>query len=360
MTSSAWKTWGAPLALSFALVCSATAAQAQFFFRPFAHSFDYVVPDDDDGPAPYGSRRAVARILSREGYRLVGPLGHRGEQVVATGVNRREGEMRFFIDPYEGYIIRGVRVGPPPEFDRAPPVQGEYVEPLGGSRPVVRDLREDGRGAERRARRRSAPEVVREATPREIGRPEPRQITPSKPPVAAPQAPVQNVAAPTPPLPATVATPAPKPPVAAPAAPPPPPAVAAPAPQHQPAPPAPKSAKSEATAPAKVAATPAEPARRTSPPTSVVMRPAESPPSVVFKRQDAVTPPAAAAAKPDKAAAAPRRPVAARSTGVSSYRAIVPPHGAAGATVVTPTSPGATTARGPRSAKTPQNVAMPK
>ena len=120
--------------LPFVLALAASAAVpqhafAQFFFRPFANIFRTRIPDE--GPPAFASRPAVASILGRTGFQLVGPLGRRGDQIVATGVSRREGEMRFIIDPYEGRILRAVRLGPPPMYDRGPRYGGDYG-PSGG------------------------------------------------------------------------------------------------------------------------------------------------------------------------------------------------------------------------------------
>ena len=120
--------------LPFALALAASAAVpqhafAQFFFRPFANIFRARIPDA--GPPAFASRPAVASILGRTGFQLVGPLGRRGDQIVATGVSRREGEMRFIIDPYEGRILRAVRLGPRPMYDRGPRYGGDYG-PSGG------------------------------------------------------------------------------------------------------------------------------------------------------------------------------------------------------------------------------------
>ncbi len=135
------------------------AAQAQLYFRPFGGLYYERFGDDDAPPAPYASRRAVASILAREGFRLVGPLGHRGEQIVATGLSQSDGEVRFFVDPYEGVIIRSRRLGPPPQYDRAP--DDDVAAPLGG--PRIRELdRDESQRAEsphreRHAARRHAP-----------------------------------------------------------------------------------------------------------------------------------------------------------------------------------------------------------
>jgi hypothetical protein len=109
--------WRKPFALGLALAAfaAADAARAQFYFRPFVHTWRYELPPDDDDmdDAPrFASRRAAARILAREGYQLVGPLGRRGDQLVATGVSRRDGEARFFIDPYDGVVIHATPLGP--------------------------------------------------------------------------------------------------------------------------------------------------------------------------------------------------------------------------------------------------------
>lgn len=118
--------WKAGLGLALALMASAAApehASAQFFFRPFANVFRY--PGPGEGPPAYASRPAVASILGRTGFQLVGPLGRRGDQIVATGVSRREGEMRFIIDPYEGRILRAVRLGQARRgAPDAPPIAG--------------------------------------------------------------------------------------------------------------------------------------------------------------------------------------------------------------------------------------------
>ena len=123
MRSFDWKV-GLPLALT--LATSAAVPQqafAQFFFRPFAYSFNHQITDE--GPPAFASRPAVASILGRVGFRLVGPLGRRGDQIVATGVNPRDGEMRFIVDPYEGRILRAIRLGPPAMYD-GPRDGGDY------------------------------------------------------------------------------------------------------------------------------------------------------------------------------------------------------------------------------------------
>ena len=107
---------------SLAPIAAATPAAADFFFRPFGYAFHQPIPE----PAPNASPRAIAGILEEEGFHLVGALGRRGDQVVATGVDRRGRYRRFLIDPYEGEILRSWRVGPEvvqeaPGYVDAPP-----------------------------------------------------------------------------------------------------------------------------------------------------------------------------------------------------------------------------------------------
>ncbi len=157
---------------SLAPFAAATPAAADFFFRPFGYAFHQPIPE----PAPNASPRAIAGILEEEGFHLVGALGRRGDQVVATGVDRRGRYRRFLIDPYEGEILRSWRVGPEivheaPGYVDAPP--GAYrgappIEPYDGQRTgAVEDpLVVPGLGAEpRRPAPQSAPTARRAETP---------------------------------------------------------------------------------------------------------------------------------------------------------------------------------------------------
>ncbi len=117
--SSAWRRRPKAFALALLLACvAAEAATAQFYFQPFFHTWRYDLPPDAEDAPRYASRRAVARILARAGHELVGPLGRRGDQIVATGVNARGSETRFFIDPFEGEIIHALRLGPSTAAER--------------------------------------------------------------------------------------------------------------------------------------------------------------------------------------------------------------------------------------------------
>lgn len=163
--SSAWRRWRKPIALGLLLACGAAdAAWAQFFFRPFFHSWRYGLPPDEAEIPRYASRRAVARILARVGFELVGPLARRGDQIVATGVNRRGGEARFFIDPFEGQILHATRLGAPPANGRA--WAEDQAIPPEGARPPAQDMQDfaPDAGAPRRASR-IAPAIPEKATP---------------------------------------------------------------------------------------------------------------------------------------------------------------------------------------------------
>lgn len=160
--SSAWRKWRKALAVGLALACGAAeTATAQFFFRPFAYSYRYDLPPDDDNAPRYASRRAVARILAQQGYELAGPLGRRGDQIVAVGVSRRGGEVRFFIDPFEGEIIHALRLEAPPAEERKRlPDDDRSASPTSGPLPA-------SKGAEGSRRiARQTPEIAPRPNPR--------------------------------------------------------------------------------------------------------------------------------------------------------------------------------------------------
>ncbi|WP_400767858.1 hypothetical protein [Methylosinus sporium] len=273
---------------SLAPMAAPTPAAADFFFRPFGYAFHQPIPE----PAPNATPRAIAGILGEEGFRLVGGLGRRGDQVVATGVDRRGHYRRFLIDPYEGEILRSWRIGPeevgpgfveaPPAAYRGPPGPEPYDAPRAGAAEdplVVPGLGAEPRRPARRAEapsRAHAPNGVAAVRPENAETQRPPHSPPSeatKPPTraAAPQlrptaphsakpaaerkAPAQQQSGPTPPQ---GAAPAPaSAPAAAPAAP------AAPEPAavgHQQAAPAPQT-----IVPATPAAPPPAPAAPANP-----------------------------------------------------------------------------------------------
>lgn len=97
------------------------SATAEVFFRPFGFTFNQPIPE----PAPDVSPRRISAILAHRGFRLVGPLGYRGDQIVAAGVDAHGVRRRFLVDPYEGEILSSWRIGPP----GAPPAPYGAVVP---------------------------------------------------------------------------------------------------------------------------------------------------------------------------------------------------------------------------------------
>ena len=94
-------------------------------------------PEPEPEPEPGISRRDVAAILARAGYRLVGPLQDHGDRIVASGVDPGGRMARFVVDPDEGEILRSWPVGP--AFGGGGPDQGYAApEPYG---PVEEDDR---------------------------------------------------------------------------------------------------------------------------------------------------------------------------------------------------------------------------
>ncbi len=94
--------WARLASIGALTLCAAPqAAWAQFFFRPYGHVLRQPIEDEPR----FASRRSIAAIVAHEGFRLVGPLGERGDQIVATGVDGRGRWMRFIIDPYEGEVL---------------------------------------------------------------------------------------------------------------------------------------------------------------------------------------------------------------------------------------------------------------
>ncbi|WP_157234940.1 hypothetical protein [Methylosinus sp. LW4] len=301
---------------SLAPMAAPTPAAADFFFRPFGYAFHQPIPE----PAPNATPRAVAGILGEEGFRLVGGLGRRGDQVVATGVDRRGHYRRFLIDPYEGEILRSWRIGPeevgpgfveaPPAAYRGSPGPEPYEGPRAGAAEdplVVPGLGGEPRRPARRAEgpsRAHAPNGVAavrpenaetqrppHSPPSEATRPPTRaaapQLRPTAPhsakPAAEHKAPAQQQSGPTPPQ---GAAPAPTPaPAAAPAAP----AQAAPEPPHAAAP-EPAAVGHQQAAPAPQTIVPATPA---APPP-----PAPAAPANPVSAEQSKAPPAGEQAQP--------------------------------------------------------------
>jgi hypothetical protein len=377
MRSLDWK-----LGLPFALALAASVAVpqhafAQFFFRPFANAFRTQIPSE--GPPAFASRPAVASILGRTGFQLVGPLGRRGDQIVATGVSRREGGMRFIIDPYAGRILRAVRLGAPLRRGApdAPPMTGGPGP--AGPGPAARGL--DNARHPETARAPQAPgDATLDAAP--------NQQTQPRASAAKRSASSKNSRAIVPPPAAPAATQKASEPVASPAAQAdktssqsPPPATTA---QDAPADaktPSPSPAPAETSANSGVDAPAANPAKQAAdkPASGSIESQAKSAgsaeasgaaPTVAAQEskqqaESAAAPPAPAPAPAEKAAdtgaekaadtgaqaqsaaapaasverSAPAKRAAAARAAAQSRRAIVPPHASSGTTVVTPAAP---------------------
>lgn len=140
-----------------ALGVSVQTARAQIFFRPFGGLYSGSI----EAPLPrYSSRFAVARILSEEGYRLIGPLEARGDQIIAMGEDESGRRKRFLIDPYEGEVLSARRVfAPQPpledESDDNPETRRRPAQRLPPAEPSVRS------DAPRNHPRRASPEATR-------------------------------------------------------------------------------------------------------------------------------------------------------------------------------------------------------
>lgn len=348
--ASVWRKGRLPLAVGLALATAAVApATAQFFFRPYYQTWRYELPPDEEDMPRYASRRAVARIMAREGYELVGPLGRRGDQIVATGVSRRAGQARFFIDPYEGEVLHVSRLGPPPAAidERRAPEERRFPEERASPRatmpkeprmaPPAPQAQEKPQRGPTSAKapppadidKAEAPKPAQAVMPAEAAQPqpprEPAKVEAARPPEKTPETPktefVKTAPAAAPPTVAKVE------------------------------PDKPEAAKPE-VAKAEVAKSEAGKSEASKPES------AKPEPKVQAAAKTESKPAPVSAARPATPNALPQRPVAARSTGGGSHRAIVPPRPAEGVTAV-PVTPAAT----PPSAaggKTPTGVAMPK
>ncbi len=94
----------------------ATPASAQFFFQPFigwsAHRFEE--------PATELAPQEVVELLARRGFRLAEPPRYVDDVIVAIGVDRRGGHVRFVLDADDGEILerrrldKGVAQAPAP------------------------------------------------------------------------------------------------------------------------------------------------------------------------------------------------------------------------------------------------------
>jgi hypothetical protein len=97
------------LVVAFTAVGGPGQAVAQVIFSPYpGYAFPQPNAESELGLSP----RRVAAILARNGYRLAGPLGRRGDEIIAYGVDERGWRMRIIVDPYEGEILNSKPIGP--------------------------------------------------------------------------------------------------------------------------------------------------------------------------------------------------------------------------------------------------------
>jgi hypothetical protein len=104
--------------------------------QAFAQNYELPAVDDAGEPIiephPDISPHRVALILARHGYRFVGPLQDRGDEILASGVDADGSMMRFVIDPRDDEVVRswpvepGVEYGRPREIAEGP---GEMLGP---------------------------------------------------------------------------------------------------------------------------------------------------------------------------------------------------------------------------------------
>ncbi len=165
-----WTSLASTLALA-ALTAPGQAA-AQGFYPPYGYYPPQPImgPEPEPEPEPGISRRDVAAILRRDGYRLVGPLQDHGDRILASGVDAVGRMARFVVDPEEGEILRSWPVGPafghggPDEGFAVPGPYGPVEEgDLGGYGPPegpVHARRNEGGAPDRYAR---GPQAARHA-----------------------------------------------------------------------------------------------------------------------------------------------------------------------------------------------------
>ena len=120
--------WARLASIGVLTLCAAPqAALAQYYFRPYGQLIHQPI---EEAPR-FAARRSIAAIMASEGFRLVGPLGERGDNIVATGVDARGRWMRFVIDPYEGEVLGA-------KFIVAPaPAEGADPDASAGRKPAV-------------------------------------------------------------------------------------------------------------------------------------------------------------------------------------------------------------------------------
>lgn len=198
-------------------ISASSAATAQVFFQPFGYAFHRPIAE----PEPDVSPRRMAFILARHGFRLIGPLGYRGQQIVAAGVDARGLRQRFLIDPYEGRILTSWPIGPRvargAPFEPLPPPEPYDESAASGEPRVISGVGPDDGEPRRPARTpraatppraataarssgENAPHAAPRTTPSQSMKAAPKATSPAPqkaPPQAPAQAPAPATAAPT-------------------------------------------------------------------------------------------------------------------------------------------------------------------
>jgi hypothetical protein len=218
---------GAPALLALATVAAPLPAAAQYWggwgggWAPPPRVY-VAAPADDFFGEDAVSPRTVARILNSRGYRLVSAPAYSGERVVAVGEAANGARARFYIDAYDGALIRMVRAGPQGDYASAPPA--DYgAPPLGAPgeprakpkpKPKPKSAARTPGDAKPAAPAAPPPSVATQppAEPAPAIDQKPTAVAPPAP--AVPAAPAASVPAPAPTPQATAPTPAPQTPLA--------------------------------------------------------------------------------------------------------------------------------------------------
>jgi hypothetical protein len=113
--------------LALAALIAPGPAAAQGLYPPYGYypRQPMIGAEPESEPEPGISRRDVAAILARDGYRLVGPLQDHGDRILASGVDARGRMAKFVVDPDEGEILRSWPVSP--AFGHGGPDEGFAV-----------------------------------------------------------------------------------------------------------------------------------------------------------------------------------------------------------------------------------------
>ncbi len=166
---------------TFAGLAWSAPARAQFFDFGF-HTFREAQP----APPP----RMVERGLTRQGYRLLGPLRLNGDVVIADAMSPDRRRMRLVIDPYTGSVLQRF-VTAEPEHQRFATRSDGFGEPNVIQGPSTGFF---GNGAV--APPPPAQPQARTSPPRQKPRTVARAVPSARSPAESPAAPAASVSAP--------------------------------------------------------------------------------------------------------------------------------------------------------------------